>query len=97
MEHSRIEDFLERAELICDGLYACDNTPVKHLRIPELLYFPVPVGYFCDLHESLIHAVATEIEGETTVPFIAALTKAELQGEFSQLKPKGNCKSLICK
>ena len=83
------EAFLDRADLLCPngGMYPCDTSPATHMLIPELLNVPLPAGHFCDFHKHLLHAVATAIEDEMIVPFLAALTKAELQGEFSQLKP----------
>ena len=81
--------FLDRADLLCPdgGMYPCDTSPATHMLIPALLNVPIPEGYFCDFHKHLLHAVATAIEDDMTVPFPAALTKAELQGEFAQLKP----------
>ena len=73
LEHSSVEDFLDRLDLLCPegGMYPCETSPATRMRIPDLLNLPLPMGHFCNFHKSLLHAVATEIKNEMTVPFLA--------------------------
>ena len=84
-----MQPVLDRADLICPdgGMYSCDTSPVSFMLIPASLNVSLVEGYFCGFHQSIFHEVAMAFEEDMTVPFLAALTKEELQGDFEQLKP----------